>query len=174
MEKKIFSELSSPTPVTSAQSQANHTTLSKVPVSEPVTATPTVTTLPTTPQKESSANTVAAKHNQQQSIHENEQFAYAWIKSTIETTPSLSNRIEQQELYKMYITASQKIGRRGILSPIHFPRCVRSVFGGTVGPNQIKVDKDGVELVQFQYEGIRVKANPQPVIQKPAATSVSI
>lgn len=135
------------------------TTLTEAPiVATPVIAVP----------KDLPSPVVNTKHTQQQMIQESEQFAYAWLRATIEPVSNLSNRIEQQELYKMYTAASQKIGRRGILSPVHFPRCVRTVFGGTVGPNQVKADHKGVELIQFQYEGLKVKANPQQIQQKPS------
>lgn len=55
-------------------------------------------------------------------------------------------------MYKMYITASSKIGRKGVLSPMHFPRCVRSVFGGTTGPNS---SNQGDKL--YFYMGIKMR-----------------
>lgn len=107
--------------------------------------------------------TLAQKHNQQQILQENEQFALAWLKATFELSANLLCRIEEQELYRMYIGASSKVGRKGVLSPIHFPRCVRSVFGGTIGPNPSKED-DKV----FYYTGIKMRINaverPQNVI----------
>ncbi|XP_055707440.1 mucin-4 isoform X3 [Phlebotomus papatasi] len=110
--------------------------------------------------------TVAAKHAQQQLIQENEQFALAWLRATFEPAANLNTRIEQQELYKMYITASSKLGRRGVVSPVHFPRCVRSVFGGSVGPNPMKLDSMPSESPQFYYEGIKIRAKPLPVVHK--------
>lgn len=123
-----------------------------------------------------SPNSVSAKHAQQQLIQENEQFAYAWLRATVEPAPTniAQNHIEQQELYKLYMQASQKIGRRGILSPIHFPRCVRTVFGGTVGPNQCRMEQNGMEIIQFYYEGVKLRPSPLPVMHKVAnATPVS-
>ncbi|KAJ8968964.1 hypothetical protein NQ317_018328 [Molorchus minor] len=79
---------------------------------------------------------IQQQHAHQQAIHENEQFALAWLRATYE--PCINGRIDHQELYKHYMTSCSKIGRRGIISPLHFPRCVRSVFGGTVGPNPMK------------------------------------
>ncbi|XP_059620486.1 AT-rich interactive domain-containing protein 2 [Phlebotomus argentipes] len=110
--------------------------------------------------------TVAAKHAQQQLIQENEQFALAWLRATFEPAVNLNTRIEQQELYKMYITASSKLGRRGVVSPVHFPRCVRSVFGGTVGPNPMKLEQVPSDSPQFYYEGIKIRAKPLPVVHK--------
>lgn len=98
--------------------------------------------------------TLVQKHNQQQILQENEQFALAWLKATFELSTNLLCRIEEQELYRMYIGASSKVGRKGVLSPMHFPRCVRSVFGGSVGPNPSK-DDDKI----FHYTGIKLRIN---------------
>lgn len=66
---------------------------------------------------------IQQQHAHQQAIHENEQFALAWLRATYE--PVASGKVEQQELYKQYINSCSKIGRRGVISPLHFPRCVR-------------------------------------------------
>lgn len=132
---------------------------------------------PPPPNSMLSPNSVSVKHAQQQLIQENEQFAYAWLRATVEpaSTTIAQNRIEQQELYKLYMQASQKIGRRGVLSPIHFPRCVRTVFGGTVGPNQCRMEQNGVEIIQFYYEGVKLRPSPLPVVHKVVnATTVSL
>lgn len=70
-----------------------------------------------------SAQNIAQQHAHQQAIHENEQFALTYLRATYE--PCTSGRIEQQELYKQYLNACGKIGRRGVIAPLHFPRCVR-------------------------------------------------
>lgn len=115
-----------------------------------------------------SPNSVSAKHAQQQLIQENEQFAYAWLRATVEpaVTNFAQNRIGEQELYKLYMQSSQKIGRRGVLSPVHFPRCVRTVFGGTIGPNPCRIEQNGMESVQLFYEGLKLRPNPLPVVHK--------
>lgn len=95
-------------------------------------------------------SSVQMQHAHQQAIQENEQFALAWLRSTFE--PDNSN-VEQQELYRLYINSCSKIGRKGVISPLHFPRCVRSVFGGTVGPNPVKENNETV----FYYNGIRLR-----------------
>lgn len=64
------------------------------------------------------------QHASQQAAQENEQFALAWLRNTYEPAPS-GNRIEQAELYKQYLTACARVGRRGVIAPLHFPRCVR-------------------------------------------------
>lgn len=109
---------------------------------------------------------VGNKHAHQQALQENEQFALAWLRATFEPVLALTSRIEQQDLYKMYMTASTKIGRQGVVSPVHFPRCVRSVFGGTVGPNSIKMKQNNAEGTALYYEGIRIRAKPLAVIHK--------
>lgn len=98
------------------------------------------------------------KQNQQQLLQENEQFALNWLKTTFELTPTLSTKIEEQEMYRMYIAASSKTGRKGVLSPIHFPRCVRSIYGGSIGPNLAnKEDQPVGEKPIFYYVGIKVR-----------------
>lgn len=98
---------------------------------------------------------VQQQHAHQQAIQENEQFALAWLRATYE--PSSGGKVEQQELYKQYINSCAKIGRRGVIAPLHFPRCVRSVFGGTVGPNPVKSTNSSDP--QY-YEGIKPRAQP--------------
>lgn len=102
------------------------------------------------------------KQSQQQVVQENEQFALAWLRATFETVMSLTSRIEQNDLYKMYNTASSKIGRQSVVSLAHFPRCVRMVFGGTVGPNKVKINS----VDTMCYEGIRIRAKPLAVVHK--------
>lgn len=111
----------------------------------------------------SAQNQNSNKHAQDQ---ENEQFALAWLRATFEPVSALTSRIEQQDLYKMYLTACSKIGRTGVVSQYHFPRCVRNVFGGIVGPNQIKIKQNAMEISSFFYEGIRIRAQPLAVVHK--------
>lgn len=68
-------------------------------------------------------NNSIQQHAHQQIIQENEQFALSWLRATFEPTPGV--RIEQEELYKKYLGCCTKIGRRGVIAPLHFPRCVR-------------------------------------------------
>jgi len=69
------------------------------------------------------ANAIQQQNAHQQIIQENEQFALGWVKATFELAPGV--RIEQEELYKKYLGCCTKIGRRGVIAPLHFPRCVR-------------------------------------------------
>lgn len=105
---------------------------------------------------------MSLKQSQQQIVQENEQFALAWLRATFEPVMALTSRIEQSDLYKMYNTASSKIGRQNVVSLVHFPRCVRMVFGGTVGPNKIKINS----VDTMCYEGIRIRAKPLAVVHK--------
>jgi AT-rich interactive domain-containing protein 2 len=63
------------------------------------------------------------QHQQQQQLQENEQFALAWLRTTYEPASGLS--VEQTELYRQYLASCAKIGRRGVIASLHFPRCVR-------------------------------------------------
>lgn len=71
-------------------------------------------------------NSLQQQHAHQQIIQENEQFALSWLRATFE--PAQGIRIEQEELYKKYLGCCTKIGRRGVIAPLHFPRCVRYIF----------------------------------------------
>lgn len=78
----------------------------------------------------------------------------------------MNSRIEQQDLYKMYLTACSKVGRAGIVSTYHFPRCVQNVFGKTVGPNTLKIIHNNMESTSQFFEGIRIRAQPLAVVHK--------
>jgi AT-rich interactive domain-containing protein 2 len=97
------------------------------------------------------------KQNQQQQYQENEQFAIAWIKNNFELSPSLMVKIEEHDMYRMYLNACTKIGRKGVISQVHFPRVVRSIFGGSVGPNPNNADP----VVNY-YCGIKPRAMTLP------------
>lgn len=88
---------------------------------QPAVATPVTLTVAQTPQQYQQQ-----QHAHQQAAQENEQFALAWLRATFE--PATGCRMEQAELYKQYLTACAKIGRRGVIAPLHFPRCVRYVL----------------------------------------------
>lgn len=88
---------------------------------QPAVATPVALTVAQTPQQYQQQ-----QHAHQQAAQENEQFALAWLRATFE--PATGCHIEQAELYKQYLTACAKIGRRGVIAPLHFPRCVRYIL----------------------------------------------
>lgn len=56
---------------------------------------------------------------------ENENFATQWLRNTFETHTQPGRGIEQGEMYKLYMTACSRAGRRGVIAPLHFPHCVR-------------------------------------------------
>lgn len=114
----------------------------------------------------SSPNSGPIKTAQQQINHENEQFALAWLRATFEPAVAGTSRIEQQDLYKMYLTACSKIGRTGHVPIVHYPRCVRNVFGPPVGPVTVKITKNNMETYAQYYEGIRIRAQPLAIVHK--------
>lgn len=140
-------------------------------------ASPTITTAATpflsssnvvySEQQTTTIHTSAQNQNQNSKLaqeQENEQFALAWLRATFEPANAQASRIEQQDLYKMYVTACSKIGRTGVVSQFHFPRCVQNVFGTSVGPNQIKIKQNTIS--SYFYEGIRIRAQPLAVVHK--------
>ncbi|XP_070494438.1 AT-rich interactive domain-containing protein 2 isoform X2 [Chironomus tepperi] len=109
---------------------------------------------------------VLMKQKQAQMLQENEQFALAWIRNNFELSPSLMVKIEEHDMYRMYLNACTKIGRKGVISQVHFPRCVRSIFGGTVGPNPGN-STDPEKIPQY-YCGIKPRAMTLPQISNDA------
>ncbi|CRK95629.1 CLUMA_CG009087, isoform A [Clunio marinus] len=116
------------------------------------------------------------KQNQQQLVQENEQFALAWIRNNFELSSRLMVKIEEQDMYRMYVNACTKVGRKGALTQIHFPRCVRSVFGGSVGPNPGNSDTGGSgnEKPLMYYCGIKPRATTIHQEQQSATKSEMI
>lgn len=124
------------------------------------------------------------KQKQAQMMQENEQFALAWIRNNFELSPSLMVKIEEHDMYKMYYNACTKIGRKGVISQVHFPRCVRSIFGGSVGPNPGNAQDNGEKPPQY-YCGIKPRAmtlpqpsgdsqKPETIIIHPATSSPTV
>ncbi|KAK6626139.1 hypothetical protein RUM43_006444 [Polyplax serrata] len=106
--------------------------------------------------------TVQQQHAHQQTVQENEQFALAWIRANFELC--VGGKVEQQDLYRRYVESCNKMGRKGVIASMHFPRFVRSVFGGSVGPKarplpQSEV-KPGGPTTQSCYDGIKVRDVP--------------
>lgn len=115
------------------------------------------------PQKQ---NSLIDSHTQQQMSLENEQFAQTWLRATFESAPTLASKIEQTDMYKMYISGNSKLGRRGNVPSAQFPRCVRTVFGGTVGPNAIKIENTGNESSNLYYDGLKIRSKSLPIVFK--------
>lgn len=123
-------------------------------------------------QKSSEASTGSNMPNkplppsQQQSFtHEDEQYALAWLGATFERANSNESRIEQQELYRMYLVHCQKSGKHSVVNNMQFPRHVRLMFGHNVGPLIVR-RPDNTELPGFHYVGIRLRAQPLPIQTK--------
>ncbi|XP_050489162.1 AT-rich interactive domain-containing protein 2 isoform X2 [Bombus huntii] len=159
-------------PATTVSSSVPTTPVTVTATPAPVSPAPSRPTTPaatatksTTHKAVETSNSLQQQHAHQQIIQENEQFALSWLRATFE--PALGVRIEQEELYKKYLGCCTKIGRRGVIAPLHFPRCVRCVFGGSVGPNPLKGETSGTQY----YEGIRVRATP-PQVTYPSQTAV--
>nr|XP_023020403.1 AT-rich interactive domain-containing protein 2 isoform X1 [Leptinotarsa decemlineata] len=138
-----------------------------IPITPTSTTSITLTTVPQSNTVMTPQQLIQQQHAHQQAIHENEQFALAWLRATYE--PCINGRIDHQELYKHYLNSCSKIGRRGVISPLHFPRCVRSIFGGTVGPNPMKPANPSDP--QY-YDGIKVRDKPL-LINMPSSSSSS-
>merc|ERR1719225_1437340 len=72
----------------------------------------------------------------------NRQFCLSWLKATYETAANGTVSIEQQVMYKQYLASLHKIGKKDVISAQHYAVCVRTLFGGSVGPNR-KAMPDG-------------------------------
>ncbi|CAB3363154.1 Hypothetical predicted protein [Cloeon dipterum] len=108
---------------------------------------------------------------QQQQIQENEQYGMAWLRANYEHSSGAV--VEQNEMYQQYVAACSKIGRRGLPS-FQFSRLVRTVFGGSVGPNPKPLTAPG-GTQEFQYVGIKVRASGvPPVASGHAVTSTQL
>lgn len=92
---------------------------------------------------------LTSKQSQQQANHENEQNAQEWLRSTYELGDVAKDRMDMQELYKLYVTSMSKLKRGGVVSPAFFPKVVKLVFGANTGP----VKDQGPPF----YTGIRLK-----------------
>ncbi|CAK1542681.1 unnamed protein product [Leptosia nina] len=104
---------------------------------------------------------IQVSHLHQRTVQENEHFAQAWLRSSYEPLPANDNSTcDAAEMYRNYMTCCTKMGRKGIIAPAHFPRLVRTVFGGTVGPNTVTTANG--EMQQL-YIGIRAKNAPAKV-----------
>ncbi|XP_072945631.1 uncharacterized protein Bap170 [Epargyreus clarus] len=98
-------------------------------------------------------SSIQQSHIQQRTVQENEHFAQAWLRSTYEPLPAGDNSAcDAAEVYRQYLACCSKLGRKGVIAPAHFPRLVRTVFGGTVGPNNATTSTGETQQV---YIGIR-------------------
>ncbi|XP_061389498.1 AT-rich interactive domain-containing protein 2 [Musca vetustissima] len=97
--------------------------------------------------------------------HDDEQYALAWLGATFERTPSNDSHIEQQELYRMYLSHCQKAGKHSVVNHMQFPRLVKLIFTNAVGPAMVR-KTDGTDLPGQYYVSIRLRAQPLPLQQK--------
>ncbi|XP_022823434.1 AT-rich interactive domain-containing protein 2 isoform X4 [Spodoptera litura] len=102
------------------------------------------------------ASSLQQSHLQQRTVQENEHFAQAWLRSAYEVLPAGDNSAcEAGDVYRQYLACCTKLARKGLIAPAHFPRLVRTVFGGTVGPNTVTLSTGETQQV---YIGIRSRA----------------
>merc|ERR1712223_189357 len=99
----------------------------------------------------------------------NRQFCLSWLKATYETVNG-NISIEQQVMYKQYLASLHKLGKKDVISAQHYAVCVRTLFGGSVGPNRKSMPDGGV---QYHYDGIQVRKVPLPLRVPPSAQSQS-
>ncbi|CAH0591515.1 unnamed protein product [Chrysodeixis includens] len=105
-------------------------------------------------------SSIQQSHLQQRTVQvndkgpiENEHFAQAWLRSAYEVLPANDNSAcDANEVYRQYVACCTKLARKGVIGPTHFPRLVRTVFGGTVGPNNVTLSSGETQQV---YIGIR-------------------
>ncbi|XP_068622955.1 AT-rich interactive domain-containing protein 2 [Battus philenor] len=134
-------------------------------------APPVVQPPPPTPQASPAISSIQQSHMQQRTIQENEHFAQAWLRSSYEPLPSNDNSAcDAAEVYRQYLACCTKLGRKGVIAPAHFPRLVRTVFGGTVGPNTVTIATGETQQV---YIGIRSR-NAQNRTNPPTGPSSPI
>ncbi|XP_017050315.1 AT-rich interactive domain-containing protein 2 [Drosophila ficusphila] len=106
--------------------------------------------------------------------HEDEQYALAWLGATYERAGVGNDlRVEQAELYRIYLSHCQKAGKLSVVNHMQFPRLVRLIFNQSVGPVIVR-QMDGTELPGTYYVGIRMRAQPLAMQQRPAASIVSV
>lgn len=68
--------------------------------------------------------------------------------------------IQHEIMYKQYLASLHKLGKREVISATHYAACVRTIFGGSVGPNKKQMENGKVE--QF-FDGVAVRATPLPL-----------
>ncbi|XP_034251223.1 AT-rich interactive domain-containing protein 2 isoform X2 [Thrips palmi] len=152
---QMMSVIAQAPPMSAPASVIQHPPSSQSPQPSRQTATP----------PPSQSQTASAQLSAQDSVvKENEQFAATFLRATYENVPG--SRVEQSEVYNKYLSACAKAGRKGVIAPHHFPKCVRTVFGVTsvpvVKPVMLAGDTAGLSKQHF-YEGIKVRPKPIPI-----------
>ncbi|XP_016940944.3 AT-rich interactive domain-containing protein 2 [Drosophila suzukii] len=106
--------------------------------------------------------------------HEDEQYALAWLGATYERAGNGNDlRVEQAELYRIYLSHCQKAGKLSVVNHMQFPRLVRLIFNQSVGPVIVR-QMDGTELPGTYYVGIRMRAQPLAMQQRPATNIIPV
>nr|NP_610216.1 brahma associated protein 170kD [Drosophila melanogaster]AAF57363.1 brahma associated protein 170kD [Drosophila melanogaster]AGW52162.1 FI23954p1 [Drosophila melanogaster] len=106
--------------------------------------------------------------------HEDEQYALAWLGATYERAGNGNDlRVEQAELYRIYLSHCQKAGKLSVVNHMQFPRLVRLIFNQSVGPVIVR-HLDGIELPGTYYVGIRMRAQPLAMQQRPTPSIVPV
>uniref|UniRef100_A0A2A4JSN0 ARID domain-containing protein n=1 Tax=Heliothis virescens TaxID=7102 RepID=A0A2A4JSN0_HELVI len=112
--------------------------------------------------------TVQQSHIQQRTMQvsdtkENEHFAQAWLRSAYEVLPASDNSAcDANEMYRQYVACCTKLARKGVIAPQHFPRLVRTVFGGTVGPNSVTLATGETQQVYIGIRSRTAQNRPSP------------
>ncbi|KAH8297367.1 hypothetical protein KR044_010972, partial [Drosophila immigrans] len=105
----------------------------------------------------------AAPSAPQSFTHDDETYALAWLGATYERAGNgHEHRVEQQELYTIYLSHCQKAGKHSVVNRVQFPRLVRLIFNPSVGPAIVR-QLDGTDLPGTHYIGIRMRAQPLPM-----------
>ena len=94
-------------------------------------------------------------------------FCLSWLKATYEPFPGKS--IEQNIMYKQYLASMHRMGRKEVISAQHYALCIRTLFGGSTGPNKKAVG----DKVENHYTGIQVRAQPLPLKLTPAQAAAA-
>ena len=94
-------------------------------------------------------------------------FCLSWLKATYE--PQGGKSIEQNIMYKQYLASMHRMGRKEVISAQHYALCIRTLFGGSTGPNKKQVG----DKIENHYTGIQVRESPLPLKLTPAAQEAS-
>merc|ERR550532_2407234 len=72
-------------------------------------------------------------------------------------------------MYKQYLASMHRMGRQEVISAQHYALCIRTLFGGSTGPNKKAVG----DKVENHYTGIQVRAQPLPLKLTPAQAAAA-
>ena len=72
-------------------------------------------------------------------------------------------------MYKQYLASMHRMGRREVISAQHYALCIRTLFGGSTGPNKKQVG----DKIENHYTGIQVREHPLPLKLTPAQAAAA-